>query len=147
MKMCQTRGGLKNTLTCSEPSGFNILGPHAPIFGSALSLSINVSIVPGGTSVSRLRRKTKGDSVTAKAWLLAAPQPRFSELLKMRNWPLSIITVAVLFARSCARLSSADALSMMTISYVGVGAELTMLSTHLVRRLPPFQLTMIIERS
>ena len=32
--MCQTRGGLKNALTCNEPSVFNIFGPQAPTFGS-----------------------------------------------------------------------------------------------------------------
>src|ERR1041384_8553477 len=106
-------------------------GPQAPIVGSVLSFSTNVSIVPGGTSVSRLSRKTKGDLVTANAWLVAAPKPRFSGLEMMRSWPLSIIAAAVSFAHSCARLSSADALSTITISYSGLGADLTMLSTHL----------------
>ena len=114
--MCQTRGGLKKALICKEPSELSIRGPQMPIVSSDLIVRISVSIVPGGTSVSRLRRKTNGELVRAKPWLFAAPKPRFSELLTMRSCWFAINGASGSLACNWSRLSSAEALSTITMS-------------------------------
>ncbi len=146
-KVCHALGGLKKTLVWVEPSGFRIFGPQPPMRLSLLIVLRSASAVPGLSSASVLSRKRKGELVSAKARLLALPNPMFSELRITLSWPTAMRDEEIGSASSLARLSSTDALSTTTITNSAAILESTIDRMHRVSRSPPFQLTMMIESS